>query len=126
LISSTLAAVLLLSSSTLVAILLIVQSELGPKRIQFEAHLSNGLRIAVGVSWLLPILCALCTQLVHNILGKAPLEWWLEWQSFGFTLFVIIDTLFVILFIVLFTTLIKKLLYLAKKHDKYNASILRR
>ncbi|XP_049548325.1 uncharacterized protein LOC125959543 [Anopheles darlingi] len=57
---------------------------------------------------------------------ESPVHWWHAADSFGFILFVVIEALFVALFLLLFLTLIRRLVYLAKKHDKHNASILRR
>lgn len=124
-ISSSLAGLLLLGSSTLVGITLIVQSELDTRKSPV-AHLAGGMRGAIALSWFLPILYAVAGPLVYTVTGRRPANWWLEVQSFGFVLFVIIELLFVILFCLLFFTLFRKLLYLAKKHDKHNATILRR
>lgn len=86
----------------------------------------GGVRGAIGLSWLFPVLCSMCVPLVHNIVEQVTTNWWLEYGTFGFILFLITDILFVILFTYLFLTLIKKLFYLAKKHDKYNATIIKR
>ena len=89
-------------------------------------HFASGMRGAIGLSWFLPVLYTISSPLVYTVIGKKPSHWWLEVKSFGFILFVIIELLFVILFCLLFYTLFQKLLYLAKKHDKHNATILRR
>lgn len=124
-ISSTLASLMLLGLSSLVAIALVVQSDLVPKKAQM-ANLSSGIRGAICVSWLLPILFAICSPLIYTIIGKWPLNWWLESGSSGFILFAMVETLFVLLFVMLFGILVKKLLYLVKKYDKQNLSLWRR
>lgn len=129
LINSTLTSILLLSTSTLVAIILIIQTELEPRKLQSSTKSTNllaGIKGSIGLSWLLPILCAMCTQLVHNIIGEWPKEWWLKLNTFDFVLFIITEMLFVLLFLLLFLTLIKKLLYLARKRDKHSAAIVKR
>ncbi|GAB0094506.1 hypothetical protein DMENIID0001_098130 [Sergentomyia squamirostris] len=126
-ISSTLASLLLMGSTTLIAIILIVQYEVGQqlRRVQ-SVNFSSGLRGAIGLSWLLPILYAMCVPLVHSIVKMWPNNWWQEVGSFGFMLFVGTEILFVILFALLFCTLIRKLMYLSRKSDKHNSSIIRR
>ncbi|XP_055634797.1 uncharacterized protein LOC129774820 isoform X2 [Toxorhynchites rutilus septentrionalis] len=118
---------LLLSSSTLVAITVLVTTELGPRKlIAATSSLATGISASIGLSWFLPILCATSTPLVYSVMFESPAHWWHTADSFGFILFIVIESLFVILFLLLFLTLMKKLLYLAKKHDKHNTSILRR
>uniref|UniRef100_A0A182QPG3 Uncharacterized protein n=1 Tax=Anopheles farauti TaxID=69004 RepID=A0A182QPG3_9DIPT len=119
---------LLLSTSTLVAITVLVTTELhGPSRKLIAAtNLATGISGSIGLSWFLPILCATSTPLVYNVMLESPPHWWHAADSFGFALFVVIEALFVVLFVLLFLTLIKRLLYLARKHDKHNTSILRR
>uniref|UniRef100_A0AAG5DE82 Uncharacterized protein n=1 Tax=Anopheles atroparvus TaxID=41427 RepID=A0AAG5DE82_ANOAO len=119
---------LLLSTSTLVAITVLVTTELhGPSRKLVAAtNLATGISGSIGLSWFLPILCATSTPLVYSVMLESPLHWWHVADSFGFVLFVVIEALFVVLFILLFLTLIKRLLYLARKHDKHNTCILRR
>lgn len=198
-ISSSLAAVLLLGSSTLVAIILIIQSELemqtmsllvstaaahtkssknslpsGSKKMSIKttttvatssesshtgsitpSNASNspssaskkpklrhqhykqrtikltnlstsGVKSVVGLSWLLPLLCAMCIPLIHSIIGYWPPDWWLEIRSFDFVIFIIIEALFVFLFFLLFITLMKKLLYYSRKYEKLNSSLRKR
>lgn len=111
------------------AIILIIQTELEPRKLQSSTKSTNllaGIKGSIGLSWLLPILCAMCTQLVHNIIGEWPKEWWLKLNTFDFVLFIITEMLFVLLFLLLFLTLIKKLLYLARKRDKHSAAIVKR
>ncbi|KAL1377245.1 hypothetical protein pipiens_016396, partial [Culex pipiens pipiens] len=122
-----LTAFLLLGSSTLVAITVLVTTELGPRKLTAATStLATGISGSIGLSWFLPILCATSTPLVYSVLFESPEHWWHTTDSFGFVLFIVIESLFVILFLLLFLTLMKKLLYLAKKHDKHNTSILRR
>lgn len=129
LISTTLAAILLLGSSTLIGILLSIQSELGNggiTRKQLTDRQTTGIRGAIGLTWLLPILYAMAGPLVYTIVDNWPVTWWLSVNSFGFVLYIIIELLFVILFILLFYTLIKKLLHHGKKHDKPVIMVSRR
>nr|XP_029736319.1 uncharacterized protein LOC115271032 [Aedes albopictus] len=122
-----LTAFLLLSSSTLVAITVLVTTELGPRKLTAATStLATGISGSIGLSWFLPTLCATSTPLVYSVMFETPDHWWHTTDSFGFILFIVIESLFVILFLLLFLTLMKKLLYLAKKHDKHNTSILRR
>lgn len=124
-ISSTLAGLLLLGTSTLIGITLIIQSELDTGKSP-KIHLTSGMRGVIGISWLLPILYAVALPLIYTVMGDWPKNWWLDVKSLGFVLFVVIELLFVLLFCLLIFTLFRKLLYLAKKHDKHNASILKR
>ncbi len=124
-ISSSLAGLLLLGTSTLIGITLIIQSELDTRRSP-KIQLSSGMRGVIGISWLLPILYAVALPLIYTVMGDWPKNWWLDAKSLGFVLFVVIELLFVLLFCLLIFTLFRKLLYLAKKHDKHNASILKR
>ena len=124
-ISSTLGGVLLLGSSTLIAIVMVIDSELGPRKSP-TAHLSSGMRGAIGLSWFMPILYAITTLLIYTVMGEWPINWWTTVNTIGFALFVIIETLFVILFSLLFYTLVHKLSYLAKKHDKHGILITKR
>ncbi|XP_050095110.1 uncharacterized protein LOC126577486 [Anopheles aquasalis] len=128
LVMALLSGFLLLSISTLVAITVLVTTELhGPRRkLLVATNLATGISGSIGLSWFLPILCATSTPLVYNVMLESPAHWWHAADSFGFILFVIIEALFVALFLLLFLTLIRRLVYLAKKHDKHNASILRR
>lgn len=85
------------------------------------------MRGAIGLSWFLPILYSVSSPLVYTVMGHWPKYWWLEIRSFGFILFIVIELLFVILFCLLFFTIFRKLLYLAKKHNKHhNPSIVKR
>lgn len=124
-ISSSLGGILLLGSSTLIAITVVIDSELGPRKSP-TAHLSGGMRGAIGLSWFMPILYAITTLLIYTVMGGWPSNWWITVNTFGFALFVIIETLFVILFSLLFYTLVHKLSYLAKKHDKHGILITKR
>lgn len=124
-ISSTLGGFLLLGSSTLIAITMIIDSELGPRKSP-AAHLSSGMRGAIGLSWFMPILYAITTLLIYTVMSEWPLNWWMSVNTIGFALFVIIETLFVILFSLLFYTLLHKLNYLAKKHDKHGILLTKR
>ncbi|XP_055301227.1 uncharacterized protein LOC129567889 [Sitodiplosis mosellana] len=124
-ISSTLGGILLLGSSTLIAITMVIDSELGPRKSP-TAHLSSGMRGAIGLSWFMPILYAITTLLIYTVMDEWPLNWWMTVNTIGFALFVIIETLFVILFSLLFYTLVHKLSYLAKKHDKHGILITKR
>ncbi|XP_040163581.1 uncharacterized protein LOC120900535 [Anopheles arabiensis] len=128
LVMALLSGFLLLSTSTLVAITVLVTTELhGPSRKLIAAtNLATGISGSIGLSWFLPILCATSTPLVYNVMVESPAHWWHASDSFGFVLFVVIEALFVVLFVLLFITLIKRLLYLARKHDKHNTSLLRR
>lgn len=123
--SSSLGGILLLGTSTLIGIALVIESELGPRNSP-AVNLSSGMRGAIGLSWFLPTLYAVTMPLVYTIIGNWPTSWWMTANSIGFILFVIIEILFVILFSLLFFTLTRKLVYLAKKHDKHNASVLKR
>lgn len=124
-ISSSLAGLLLLGTSTLIGITLIIQSELDTRKSP-KMHLTSGMRGVIGISWLLPILYTVALQLIYTVMGDWPNKWWLDVKSLGFVLFVVIELLFVLLFCLLIFTLFQKLLYLAKKHDKHNTSILKR
>lgn len=124
-ISSSLGGILLLGSSTLIAITVVIDSELGSRKSP-TSHLSGGMRGAIGLSWFMPILYAVTTLLIYTVMGGWPSNWWITVNTFGFALFVIIETLFVILFSLLFYTLVHKLSYLAKKHDKHGILITKR
>lgn len=192
LLSSSFAAILLLSSSTLIAIVLIIQSELeietssiyasmtklaidggggnGGKRVSKKVSIktntttaspssetnseslsdhitsseihqkqqktttkftnlsstNRGVKSAIGLSWLLPLLCALCIPMIHKIMGYQSNEWWLEIGSSDFIIFAITEMLLVSLFILLFVTLLKHLIHLAKKYEKANATLKKR
>lgn len=124
-ISSCLGGILLLGSSTLIAITLVIDSELGPRKSP-TAHISSGMRGACGLSWFMPILYVVITLLIYTVMGEWPTNWWMTVNTIGFVLFVIIEILFVILFSLLFYTLLHKLQFLAKKHDKHSTSITKR
>lgn len=124
-ISSSLGGILLLGSSTLIAIAMVIDSELGPRKSP-TAHLSSGMRGAIGLSWFMPILYAVTTILIYTVMGDWPVNWWMTVNSIGFALFAIIETLFVILFSLLFYTAVHKHSYLAKKQDKHGILISKR
>jgi hypothetical protein len=196
LLSSSFAAILLLSSSTLIAIVLIIQSELeietssiyasmtklsanggddsggGGRRVMKKMSIKSsttaispssdnnsecltdhihlpsndghpkqqrattkfttlsstnrGVKSAIGLSWLLPLLCALCIPMIHQIMGHRSNEWWLEIASSDFIIFAITEMLLVSLFMLLFVTLLKHLIYLARKYEKANATLKKR
>ena len=87
---------------------------------------NRGVKSAIGLSWLLPLLCALCIPMIHKIMGHRSSEWWLEISSSDFIIFAITEMLLVSLFILLFVTLFKHLIYLTKKYEKTNASLKKR
>lgn len=87
---------------------------------------NRGVKSAIGLSWLLPLLCALCIPMIHKIMGHRSNEWWLEIASSDFIIFAITETLLVALFMLLFTTLLKHLIYLAKKYEKANSTLKKR
>lgn len=179
--SSSFAAILLLSSSTLVAIVLIIQSELEietsaiysstvklpsvarkssmkktsiktsttttttpssessqtsdrsrspsssiKKQQKTAMKFSNlsstnrGVKSAICLSWLLPILCAMCIPMIHAIVGHRTSDWWLELASPEFIVFAITESLLVFLFALLYVTLLKHLIYLSRKYEKVN------
>lgn len=181
LLSSSFAAILLLSSSTLVAIVLIIQSELEietsaiysstvklpsvarkssmkktsiktsttttttpssessqtsdrsrspsssiKKQQKTAMKFSNlsstnrGVKSAICLSWLLPILCAMCIPMIHAIVGHRTSDWWLELASPEFIVFAITESLLVFLFALLYVTLLKHLIYLSRKYEKVN------
>lgn len=117
-ISSSLGGVMLLGSSTLIAIALVIDAELEPRKSP-TAGLSSGMRGAIGLSWFMPALYAILTLLIYTIMGEWPSTWWMTVNTIGFVLFVIIEILFVILFSLLLYTLLHKLHFRAKKHDKH-------
>lgn len=125
-ISSSLGGILLLGTSTLIGIVLIVDSELGPRKGLKANSSSNMLRSAIGLSWFMPTLYAVTTPLVYTVVGNWPIYWWMPANSVGFILFIIIEALFMIIFSLLFLTLIRKLTYLKNKQDKHNISICKR
>ncbi|XP_037959285.1 serine-rich adhesin for platelets [Teleopsis dalmanni] len=43
-----------------------------------ETNLPSGIRGAIGISWLLPLLFAITSPLICSIIGKWPQNWWLE------------------------------------------------
>lgn len=125
-ISSSLGGILLLGTSTLIGIVLIIDSEMAPRKSP-TANLSSGmLRSAIGLSWFMPTLYAVTTPLVYTIVGNWPIYWWMPVNSVGFILFIVIETLFVIIFSLLFLTLIRKLTYLKNKQDKHKNSVCKR
>lgn len=125
LVAACLGGLLLLGSSTLIGITLIVDSELGPWKSP-PSGLSSGMRGAIGLSWFMPILYTITTPLVYSIIGQWPSYWWLAINTMDFVLFIVIEILFMMLFLLLFCTTLRKLLYLTKKHDEYHAVFQRR
>lgn len=87
---------------------------------------NRGVKSAIGLSWLLPLLCALCIPMIHKIMGHRSNEWWLEIASSDFIIFAITEILLVSLFVLLFMTLLKHLIYLAKKYEKCNGKLKKR
>jgi hypothetical protein len=87
---------------------------------------NRGVKSAIGLSWLLPLLCALCIPMIHKIMGHRSNEWWLEIASSDFIIFAITEMLLVSLFILLFVTLLKHLIYLARKYEKANTTLKKR
>lgn len=87
---------------------------------------NRGVKSAIGLSWLLPLLCALCIPMIHKIMGHRSNEWWLEISSSDFIIFAITEMLLVSLFILLFVTLLKHLIYLARKYEKANTTLKKR
>lgn len=87
---------------------------------------NRGVKSAIGLSWLLPLLCALCIPMIHKIMGHRSNEWWLEIASSDFIIFAITEILLVSLFVLLFMTLLKHLIYLAKKYEKSNGKLKKR
>lgn len=192
LLSSSFAAILLLSSSTLVAIVLIIQSELEIETSAMYASASKlagdarkasvkkasiktntttttttpssessqtgtdasdhnhspsnsirkqqkttmkfpnlsstnrGVKSAICLSWLLPLLAAMSIPMIHQIVGHRSFEWWLELTSPEFITFAITESLLVFLFLLLFVTLMKHLIYLSRKHEKANLMLKKR
>lgn len=43
-----------------------------------SSHGAAGIRGAIGISWLLPLLFAIASPLICSIIGKWPRHWWLE------------------------------------------------
>lgn len=118
--------VLLLGTSTLIGIVLIVDSELEPRKSPQAKSSSGMLRSAIGLSWFMPTLYAVTTPLVYTVVGNWPIYWWMPVNSVGFILFIIIETLFMIIFLLLFLTLIRKSTYLKNHQDKHNISVCKR
>lgn len=87
---------------------------------------NRGVKSAIGLSWLLPILCAMCIPMIHKIMGHRSNEWWLEIASSDFIIFAITEILLVSLFALLFVTLLKHLIYLTRKYEKVNVTLKKR
>lgn len=87
---------------------------------------NRGVKSAIGLSWLLPILCAMCIPMIHKIMGHRSNEWWLEIASSDFIIFAITEILLVSLFMLLFITLLKHLIYLTRKYEKANLTLKKR
>lgn len=118
----------MLGTSTLIAVTLAIDSELGPRKSP-TAHFPSGIRGmrgSIGLSWFIPVLYVVITILIYTIMRNYPNKWWMTYDTIGFVLFVIIEILFVILFSLLFYTLLQKLTFLAKKHDKHSTIITKR
>lgn len=81
---------------------------------------NRGVKSAICLSWLLPILCAMCIPMIHAIIGHRANDWWLELASPEFIVFAITESLLVFLFALLFVTLLKHLIYLSRKYEKVN------
>lgn len=125
-ISSTLGGILLLGTSTLIGIVLIIDSELGPRKSSTANLSSNMFRSAIGLSWFMPTLYAITTPLVYTIVGSWPICWWMPVRSVGCILFIIIETLFFILFSLIFLTLMRKSTHLKTEQDKRNLKTCKR
>ena len=87
---------------------------------------NRGVKSAICLSWLLPILCAMCIPMIHKIKGHRTSEWWLEIASPEFIIFAITESLLVILFLLLFVTLMNHLIYLSRKYQKVNTMLRKR
>lgn len=87
---------------------------------------NHGVKSAIGLSWLLPTLCAMCIPMIHQIIGHRSNELWLEIKSPDFVVYAVTEILLVFLFVMLFVTLMKHLIYLAKKYEKFNVKIKKR
>jgi hypothetical protein len=87
---------------------------------------NRGVKSAICLSWLLPILCAMCIPMIHQIIGHRSNELWLELMSPDFIIFAITESLLVFLFLLLFVTLMKHLIYLSRRYEKVNATLKKR
>lgn len=87
---------------------------------------NRGVKSAIGLSWLLPLLCAMCIPMIHKIMGHRSNEWWMEVASSDFIIFAITEMLLVSLFMLLFITLLKHLVYLTKRYEKNNVKLKKR
>lgn len=87
---------------------------------------NRGVKSAICLSWLLPILCAMCIPMIHKIIGRRASEWWLEFTSPEFVVFAITESLLVFLFLLLFVTLMNHLIYLSRKYEKVNMVLRKR
>lgn len=97
--------------------------------MKFSSNLSStnrGVKSAICLSWLLPILCAMCIPMIHKIIGHRSSEWWLEISSPDFIIFAITESLLVFLFLLLFVTLMNHLMYLSRKFEKVNSMLRKR
>jgi hypothetical protein len=68
----------------------------------------------------------MCIPMVHQIIGHRAGELWLETSSPDFIIFAITESLLVFLFVLLFITLMNRLLYLSKKYEKSNMMLRKR
>lgn len=87
---------------------------------------NRGVKSAICLSWLLPILCAMCIPMIHKIIGHRTSEWWLEIKSPEFIIFAITESLLVFLFLLLFVTLMNHLIYLSRKYEKISIMLKKR
>lgn len=85
---------------------------------------NRGVKSAICLSWLLPILCAMCIPMIHKIIGHRTSE--LEITSPDFIIFAITESLLVFLFVLLFVTLMNHLIYLSRKYEKVNTMLRKR
>lgn len=87
---------------------------------------NRGVKSAICLSWLLPILVAMCIPMIHQIIGPRTIEWWLEITSPDFIIYAVTESLLVFLFVLLFVTLLKHLIYFSRKYEKVNTTLKKR
>jgi hypothetical protein len=87
---------------------------------------NRGVKNAICLSWLLPVLVAMCIPMIHQIIGPRSTAWWLEITSPDFIIFAVTESLLVFLFVLLFVTLLKHLIYLSRKYEKMNMMLKKR
>jgi Flp pilus assembly protein TadB len=90
------------------------------------SNLSSKVKSAIFLSWLLPILVAMCIPMIHQIIGPRSTAWWLEITSPDFIIFAVTESLLVFLFVLLFVTLLKHLIFLSRKYEKMNMMLKKR